>query len=604
MDLKELRAKAASLPLRPGVYQMKDASGTIIYVGKAKKLRNRVSSYFINTGKHGIKTETMVSHVDNFEVIITTTEWEALVLENTLIKRHMPKYNILLKDDKGYPFIRVDPRLDYISFSLVPAMGDDDARYFGPYRGRQLAHEVIDLVTTTFRLPTCHRSFPKDIGKDRPCIDYQLGKCVGVCAGIPFEEYRSLVNQAMMLLEGHYDELASRLRDEMETAAEALEFETAARLRDRLRALEKVGDRQKMVAARAPDTDIIGFYAGSVKSCAVVLHYMGGTLYAKDVQMMDAADETEIPELMGDFIRQFYSRASDIPREIVCSVVPEDDELTEQWLASVAGHRVAVRGPGRDRKRFTNMAWINARDEAERATARRERQSKIGDLLMKMLSLEKKPNRIEAYDISNTAGQEIVGAMVVFENAKPRRSAYRKFKIRELEDQDDYAAMAQMLTRRFKHLLEGDEKFSDMPDLLLIDGGLGHVHAVLEAIRPMGVQVEVRGMVKDSHHRTRAIIDENGLETGISTNPAVYSYIGTIQEEVHRFVITYHRNLRDSLHSMLDEIDGIGPKRRDALLARYKSIDAIRTADIHELERLLPKNAAAAVYRFFHNEEG
>ena len=604
MDLKELRAKAYALPLRPGVYQMKDASGTIIYVGKAKKLRNRVSSYFINAGNHGIKTETMVSHVDNFEVIITTTEWEALVLENTLIKRHMPKYNILLKDDKGYPFIRVDPRLDYVSFSLVPTPGEDGARYFGPYRGRQVAREVIDIVTSTFRLPTCHRSFPKEIGRDRPCIDYQLGKCVGVCAGIPYEEYRGQVNQALMLLEGHYDELAARLRQDMEQAAEELDFETAARLRDRLRALEKVGDRQKMVAARAPDTDIIGFYAGSVKSCAAVLHYMGGTLYAKDVQLMDAADESEIPELMGDFIRQYYERASDVPREIVCSEPPEDGELTAQWLESIAGHRVAIRGPGRDRKRFTNMAYINARDEAERATARRERQSKIGDLLMKMLSLEKKPNRIEAYDISNTAGKEIVGAMVVFENAKPKRSAYRKFKIRDFSDQDDYAAMAQMLTRRFKNLLEGDGKFADMPDLVLIDGGLGHVHAVLEAIRPMGVQVEVRGMVKDNRHRTRAIIDENGLETGIATNPAVYSYIGTIQEEVHRFVITYHRSLRDSLHSMLEEIDGIGPKRRDALLAKYKSIEAIRAADLTELEQSLPKSAAAAVYRFFHNEEG
>lgn len=604
MDQKGLRTKAYALPLRPGVYQMKDASGNIIYVGKAKKLRNRVSSYFINTGNHGIKTETMLSHVSDFEVIITTTEWEALVLENTLIKRHMPKYNILLKDDKGYPFIRVDTRLPYISFSIVPAIGEDGARYFGPYSGRQVAREVIDIVTSTFRLPTCKRSFPKDIGRDRPCIDYQLGKCVGVCAGIPYEEYRGLVNQAIMLLEGHYDELAARIRTEMEAAAENLEFETAARLRDRLRALEKVGDRQKVVAARAPDTDIIGFYAGSVKSCAVVLHYMGGTLYAKDVQMMDAADESEIPDLMDAFIKQYYERAADIPSEIVCSTVPADSELTEQWLQSLAGHKVSLKGPGRDRKRFTNMAYINARDEAERATARRERQSKIADLLMKMLSLEKKPNRIEAYDISNTAGEDTVGAMVVFENARPKRNSYRKFKIRDIEGQNDYAAMAQMLTRRFKHLLEGDEKFSVMPDLILIDGGVGHVHASLEAIRAMGVQCEVRGMVKDSRHRTRAIVDENGLETGISTNPAVFSFIGTIQEEVHRFAITYHRNLRDSLHSMLDEIDGIGPKRRDALLAKYKSIDAIKKADVLELQRLLPKGTAAAVYRFFHNEDG
>ncbi|MBE6934915.1 MAG: excinuclease ABC subunit UvrC [Ruminococcaceae bacterium] len=604
MELKELRAKANALPMRPGVYQMKDRDGVIIYVGKAKKLRNRVSSYFLNTGNHGIKTETMLSHVDNFEVIITTTEWEALVLENTLIKRHMPKYNILLKDDKGYPFIRVDTRLPYVSFSLVPAVGDDGARYFGPYRGRTVAHEVIDIVTSTFRLPTCKRSFPKDIGRDRPCLNYQLGKCVGVCTGIPYEEYRALVDQAVMLLEGSYEKLARELRQEMEDAAEALEFEKAARLRDRLRALEKVGDRQKVVAARAPDTDIIGFYAGSVKSCAVVLHYMGGTLYAKDVQMLDAADESEIPALMDDFIKRYYENAADIPREIVCSTVPEDQELTEQWLESIAGHKVSVMGPGRDRKRFTNMAYVNARDEAERATARKERQAKIGDLLQKMLSLSKKPNRIEAYDISNTAGEDTVGAMVVFENARPKRNSYRKFKIRDLEGQNDYAAMAQMLTRRFKHLLEGDEKFSVMPDLILIDGGVGHVHAALEAIRAMGVQCEVRGMVKDSRHRTRAIVDEFGQETGISTNPAVFSFIGTIQEEVHRFVISYHRNLRDSLHSMLDEIDGIGPKRRDALLAHYKSIDAIRTADLHELERFLPKSAAASVYRFFHNEDG
>ena len=605
MEYLELRKKAYSLPLKPGVYQMKDAAGKIIYVGKAKKLRNRVSSYFINEGGHGIKTETMVSHVFDFDVIITSTEWEALVLENTLIKLHKPKYNILLKDDKGYPFIRVDTRLPYPRFSVVPRIGEDGAKYFGPYAGRRVAFSVIDTVNDTFRLPTCTRSFPKDIGKQRPCLNFQLGKCLGVCANADYDEYRSSFDSAIELLSGKYEETAKKLQKEMEDAAEALEFELAARLRDRLAALKKIGDRQKVVAAKAPDTDIVAFYPGEVKSAAAVLHYFGGTLFAKDVHITDAASREDAPEILDAFLRQFYTEAAFIPGEILCWPPLEDSELMEKWLSEVAGHSVRLPKAGRERKKFIDMAMLNARDEAERAAQRSARQSRLPQMLKDMLGLDKKPVRIEAYDISNTAGGETVGGMVVFEDGKPKKSDYRKFKIEDIEGQNDYAAMAQVLTRRFRHYLDGDEKFSKMPDLLLIDGGEGHVHAAREAINAIGVNCEIRGMVKDDHHRTRAIVCEDGSEVWIKTNQNVFSFIGTVQEEVHRFAIGYHRQLRGKTTqgSELDKIEGIGPARRTALLTRYKSIDAIRKAELSDLELTLPKPAALAVYEYFHKGE-
>lgn len=602
MEYLQLRKKAYSLPMKPGVYQMKDQTGKIIYIGKAKKLRNRVSSYFINEGGHGIKTETMVSHVSDFDVIITSSEWEALVLENTLIKMYKPKYNILLKDDKGYPFIRVDTRIPYPEFTVVPRIEQDGARYFGPYAGRRVAFSVIDTVNETFRLPTCSRKFPKDIGKQRPCLNFQLGKCVGVCTGVEYDEYRALINSAVMLLSGKYDDIARRMKQEMEDAAQALEFERAAVLRDRLSDLKKVGDKQKVVAAKAPDTDIVAFYPGEVKSAAAVLHYIGGTLFSKDVHITDAADREDAPELLETFLRQFYTESALIPAEIICWPVLEDSELMERWLSSVAGHSVKLPRPGRERRKFIDMAMLNARDEAERAAQRSARQSRLPQLLKDTLGLQKKPVRIEAYDISNTAGEETVGGMVVFVDGKPKKSDYRKFKIENINGQDDYAAMAQMLTRRFRHYLEGDEKFNQKPDLLLIDGGTGHVHAVREALDAIGVDCEIRGMVKDDHHRTRAIVDESGAEMWIKSNQNVFSFIGTVQEEVHRFAIGYHRQLRSKTGtgSELDAIAGIGPTRRNALLTRYKSISAIAEASVGDLELILPHQTAQAVYDYFH----
>lgn len=605
MEYLQLRKKAYSLPLKPGVYQMKDTAGRIIYVGKAKKLRNRVSSYFINEGGHGPKTETMISHVCDFDVIITSTEWEALVLENTLIKLHKPKYNILLKDDKGYPFIRVDTRQKYLEFSVVPRIEEDGARYFGPYSGRRVAFSVLDTIKETFRLPSCTRKFPRDIGKGRPCLDYQLGKCIGVCAGADYEEYRALADNAISLLSGKYEDVARQIREEMEQAAQALEFERAARLRDRLAALKKIGDRQKVVAAKAPDTDIVAFYPGEVKSAAAVLHYADGTLFSKDVHITDAADREDAAEIMDAFLRQFYTESAFIPSEILCWPPLEDSALMEKWLSEIAGHAVRIPRPGRERRRFIDMAMLNARDEAERAAQRSARQSKLPQQLKDMLKLSKKPVRIEAYDISNTAGGETVGGMVVFVDGKPKKSEYRKFKIEDLEGQNDYAAMAQVLTRRFKRLLDGDEKFREMPDLLLIDGGEGHVHASREALEALGIFCEIRGMVKDDHHRTRAIVDEDGAEVWIKTNQNVFSFIGTVQEEVHRYAIGYHRKLRaqNAAGSELDKIPGIGPTRRNTLLKQFKSVDAIRAAAISDLEHVLTKPAASAVYEYFHKGE-
>ena len=600
--LKTLLNKANQLPLLPGVYIMLDRQGEVIYVGKAKKLKNRVSSYF--HGDHLPKVTAMVEKVADFQVIVAASEFEALVLENSLIKRHKPHYNILLKDDKGYPFIRMDRREAYPRMEISARAEKDGADYYGPFGGRFQSREIIDAISKALLLPDCSRVFPRDIGKERPCLNYHMEKCAGWCLrDASGEDYRGRCDQAVLILEGKSGELVAMLRTEMEQAAEDLRFERAAELRDRIRAIEGLQNHQRVIATAFNDTDAVGFVRGA-RSCFTVLHFVDGDLAGKDVEMLDEPLE-EDDEAVAELVRQYYmTDGSNRPKTILLPCEMEGREELEQLLGEQYGRRVYLEVPKRgERLRLVESAQLNAREEIIRRTTVEQRRNKTLEWLQKALELEAFPHRIEAFDISNLGSMGIVAAMTVFQDGKPRRSAYRKFRIRDLETPDDYASMYQAVTRRFQRYLDGDEKFAPLPDLLLIDGGDVHTATAERALADLGLKVPCFGMVKDDRHRTRALMTADGREIGIAGNQAVFSLIGTIQEETHRSAITYQRHLRnESFASTLDEIEGIGPKRKNDLLQHFRSLRAIREADTETLRTVLPQSAAEAVYRYFHEE--
>ena len=605
MNKSELKEKALSLPLAPGVYLMQNKANEVIYVGKAKKLKNRVSQYFIESAGHSPKTKLMVSKVDHFDVIIAASEFEALVLECSLIKRYMPKYNILLKDDKGYPYLRLDLAEPYPQLCLAPKALEDGARYYGPYGGRYLTQKVIDTLRLTFKLPGCGKQFPKEIGKERPCLNYQMGNCDGWCRGTPDQaEYLERMEQAAKLLAGNYKPVAAELRVKMLAASEALEFERAAQLRDRMNAIEALGQKQLVTAGRMADTDAIGFAQTEAKSCFAVLHYVDGNLVDKDYEILPYVEEPA--EVISSLVKQYYLTRGAAPKQILLPMEIEDAELFSELLLQTLHKRVQIRVPQRgDNTRLVELAVQNAKQEAERITTKEEKTRGTLELLRQMLQLEKQARRMESYDISNISGTDIVASMVVFEDGKPLRSAYRHFKIEGLEDQDDYASMRQVLRRRFTHYLAGDKGFETAPDLLLIDGGVNHAQTVQKELSELGVSIPIFGMVKDDRHRTRALVTPDGEEIGISGKQSVFSLIGNIQEETHRFAISFHRKLRSKRvkGSTLDQIPGIGEKRRVELLKRFKTVSAIRAAGLQELQGVLPKDAAMAVYQYFRQEE-
>ena len=600
--IDKLREKANMLPMLPGVYIMKDSFGKVIYVGKAKKLKNRVSSYF--RGEHLPKVEAMVRKVADFEVIVASSEFEALVLENSLIKRHMPHYNILLRDDKSYPFIRVDIKSEYPRISIVNRISEDGARYFGPFGSRGTSFGIISALKKALLLPDCSRKFPRDIGRERPCLNYQMGLCSGFCRGDPgAEEYRARIAQAEMILSGKSEELLDTLRKEMEDAAEELLFEKAAQLRDRMRAVENLSNRQKVIATAFADTDVIGFFRGA-KTAFAVLHFNGGNLVGKDFELMDEPLETD-GEVLGELLIQYYSMRENLPKNILLPFAIEDMEEVKSLLRETSGKTVNIFVPQRGEKtELIKSAQINAREEVMRVTTQAQRSNKTLEWLQKTLALPSFPGRIESFDISNTGSFGIVAAMVVFVNGKALKREYRKFRIRETETQDDYASIYEALYRRFKRCVEGDEKFAEVPDLLLIDGGTEHVKVAERALDALGLALPVFGMVKDDRHRTRALVSGDGAEIGIAGNQAVFSFIGTIQEEVHRFALEYHRLLRsETIASELDEIPGIGEKRKALLLKAFKTVKAIRQADEKSLTQVVPSNTAKAVYEYFHKKE-
>ncbi|MCD8355373.1 MAG: excinuclease ABC subunit UvrC [Clostridia bacterium] len=605
---EELHQKVLTLPREPGVYIMKNSHGQVIYVGKAKVLKNRVSQYFQNDAKHTPKTRKMVENIDNFDIIVCSSEFEALVLENQMIKKYKPKYNILLKDDKGYPFIRVTTDQPYPVFAVVGKQKNDAARYLGPYAGRGAAFQAIDTVSRALGLRDCRRVLPRDIGKVRPCLNAQMGRCCAPCTGnISQEEYAQRVAQAIDVLEGNYEQLAKRLEEDMYRAAEEEHFEQAAQLRDRMRAIQRAGQHQMVVASGFSDMDIIAFVQGETKGCIVVLHYIAGDFHDKEYIMLEGTSAGDGAELLESYIKQYYSMRSVVPGLVLVSEEIEDMTTVEAFLRSVAGKKVTLTVPQRGRRReLMQMAKKNALEEITRSETSTQRRQKSLELFGNMMGLEKAPVSFEAYDISNLSGTNTVGSMVVFENGKPKRSRYRRFRIESVADgQDDYKAMEEMLTRRMQRWKDGDEKFSELPSVFMIDGGLGHVHVAKAVLDRFGCDTPVFGMVKDDHHRTRGLVAPDGREFSIATTPAVFALVGRMQEEVHRFAITYQRSLRqaDAVRSQLDQIPGIGEKRRTALLKKFKSVKRIRQAELEELEAVLPHSAAMSVYQYFRSEQ-
>ncbi len=605
MTFDELKEKALSLPYAPGVYIMRDQTDKVIYVGKAKKLKNRVSQYFQDTASHTPKTRIMVSKIHHFDVIVAASEFEALVLECSLIKRYMPKYNILLKDDKGYPYLRLDMREVYPRITLVSRLSDDGAEYFGPFGGRSVTHDVMEALRLTLKLPGCHLQFPRDVGKGRPCLNYHMNQCAGWCQeGKSCTEYRQTMTQARELLRGNYRSVADEIRGQMLGAAENLEFELAASLRDRLQAVENLGQKQLVTAGTLADTDVIGYGETEAKACFAVLHFSGGNLLDKEYEVFPKPDEKT--EAVSSLMKQFYLSRGLVPKRVLLPFALEDADLFSQLLEQQLGRLPKLLVPQRgDNVRLVELACKNAQEEAERVTGKDERVSATLTLLGKMLMMAP-PLRIESFDISNISGTDIVASMVVFQAGRPHKSGYKRFKVEGLDNQDDYASMYQVVKRRFAHYQEGDKGFEEAPNLILIDGGVNHANTAVHALRDLELAFPVFGMVKDDRHRTRALVTPEGQEIRIDNNQAVFSLIGNIQEETHRFAITYHRQLRSKRlrYSELDEIPGIGPKRKQELLRQFKSIQSIRQATLPELERLLPKDAAAAVYAHFRETEG
>ncbi len=598
MDHEQLRQKAHDLPRVPGVYLMKDERGEIIYVGKAKILPNRVSQYFANLSSHTAKTRQMVSKIDDFETIFADSEFEAFLLENTLIKKHKPKYNILLKDDKGYPFVAIS-REPFPRFSIESAVRSSDLEYYGPYGGRGAANAAIELLKQTFLLPTCGKVFPRDIGKERPCLRYQMKKCCGVCTGrVSQEEYNEIIDQCRSLLKGSDRDLVKKLEDDMARYAEALEFEKAAVCRDRIRNLQRMGLRYTVTGGRLSDRDALAFVTRGARSCVALLSFVQGNLIGKKLSFFDGLEEDDRQDAVESFIKQYYGVFQSAPREIVVASPLEDAESLQTYLSGLRGSKCTIVVPQRgERLRQLRLAENNAQLELETLEKREQKSQKLLELVRDAVGLAGLPHRIEAYDISNTAGDLPVASMTVFLDGKPAGKHYKKFKIKTAAGGDDYGAMAEVIGRRLDRARNGDEGFLPLPDLMLIDGGRGQTAVACAQIRARGLAIPAYGMVKDDRHRTRALMSEDGREIGLGATPQLFAFIGRIQEETHRFAIEFHRSSRTKTmrKSALDEVEGVGPERRRKLLDRFGSIKAVRQASVDELAEVVPRRVAEAI---------
>ena len=603
--LKELRAKAMALPLEPGVYIMKNKDGDIIYIGKAKKLKNRVSSYFGSQNNHTDKVRRMVSQVENFEYIITDSEFEALILECSLIKQNKPKYNILLKDDKGFSFVKITgDKWKKITYALQK--DDDNAEYIGPYTNGFYVKQAVEEANLIFKLPTCTRRFPEDFGKARPCLNYHIKRCMAPCTGkVKFADYNESFLQALDFLKGTGTQSIKKLTEEMYKASENMEFEKAAQLRDRINAIRKLADKQKVIETKVKNQDVIAFFSDGSKACFEVFRFDDGKLKYREDYFVDPPDEDS--KARAEFIMSFYSTKTDIPRFVTVDGEVEDQKLIERYLSEKKGKRVYIAIPQRgQQKSLVDMTRQNA---AERVAKTRGavlgRELSVLEELKELLGLDILPSYIESYDISNTAGDENVAGMIVYENGRPKKSAYKRFKIKGFSGQDDYGSMAEVLTRRFEEYMKlkdsSDEGFAKLPDLILLDGGVGQVSAVKPVLEKFGLPIPLFGMVKDDKHRTRAIVNEQG-ETAINMNRRLFTFISSMQDEVHRFAIGYHRTRRkkSQLGVSLTEIKGIGSERAKALLKHFRTVSNIKNAELEELKSAPKMNESAALSVYWH----
>lgn len=606
--LAQLRRQAMALPLRPGVYIMRDDKNNIIYIGKAKALKNRVSQYFGSDTNHTPKVRQMVSQVDHFDYIVADSEFEALVLECSLIKQHRPKYNILLKDDKGYSYIRVSPP-PYSRISAVLQKQEDAAHYIGPYMSSYVVKQAVEEAQKVFRLSTCNRPLAYRKSCGRPCLNHYIDQCCAPCTGrIPEQEYADRVAQAIeFLTQGSAKTLAS-LKQRMEEAAGRLEFEKAARLRDHMNAIRKLGEKQKVVMSRIREQDVVALARGNDHICFEVFRFTDGKLRDREHFMTDEMDAPSVAR--AEFLRRYYTMRQPIPPQVTIDGELEDRELLEQWLSEKAGRRVVIHLPQRgEQAQLVEMCRNNAAERIARLQEMSGRDAAALDELARLLGLPGPPAYIESYDISHTAGSHNVAGMVVFYNGRPLKSAYRKFNIQGVEGQDDYGSMRQVISRRldeYEQNKDSGEGFGRLPDLILLDGGKGHVAAIRPLLKERGYDIPVFGMVKDDHHRTRAIAQDGG-EIAIHAKRSAFTLVSAIQEEVHRFAITFHRKKRgkSQLRTSLTEIEGVGETRARALLRHFGSVKAVREASLEELcgVKGITRPVAEAVFRHFSGEE-
>lgn len=604
MEIKELRKKAMSLPLSPGVYIMKNKNGEVIYVGKAKKLKNRVSQYFGSPNGHAPKVRKMVENVRDFDYILTGSEFEALVLECSLIKQYDPKYNILLRDDKGYCYIKVT-KGPWQKIVMARKKEEDGAVYIGPYMSSSYVESAIEEARKIFSLPDCTRNFSEKKPSGKPCLNYYIKQCCAPCTGkVTEKQYRENVKAAVDFLKGDSKDVVNRLTAEMETAAENLDFETAAKFRDRIRAINKIGEKQKVIGIRNQDSFAL---VKTESKCALsVLRFSDGKLRDNVCFMFDGHDD--LPQLRRELITGFYSEGRDVPEHITADGPVEDTELLCQWLKNISGKNVSISVPQRGKQaEITEMSRNNASQKLALYLGRNDRATAALDELTKLLGLKSVPVRIESYDISHTAGADNVAGMVVFRNGVPDRENYRRFSIKGFKGQDDYASMAEVISRRFNRYeleKESGKGFGELPDLILLDGGTGQINAVRPIVESFAPDIPVFGMVKDNRHRTRAIASDGG-EISIGDTRRAFTLVSGIQEEVHRYAVTYHRtkHKKSSLAVSLMKIDGVGEKRCRALLKEFKTVSAIREADVERLTEAEGINRATAekVYNYFKN---
>lgn len=604
----DIEEELKKLPAKPGVYLMHDEDDTIIYVGKAISLKNRVRQYFQSSRNKGLKIEQMVPQIARFEYIVTDSELEALVLECNLIKEHRPKYNTMLKDDKTYPFIKVTVQEPYPRIMIARSMKKDKAKYFGPYTSGLAVKETIELLRKLYQIRVCNRSLPKEVGNDRPCLYYHIKQCKAPCQGyISQQEYREQIGKALDFLNGNRKDVLKDLKDKMMAASEELRFEEAKEYRDLIENVRRIGERQKITRSDGEDKDIIALAVEKEDAVAQVFFIRDGKLIGREHFYLRVAAEDTRSEILQSFLKQFYSGTPFIPKELIISEEIKEQEILEEWLTKKRGQKVHIRVPKKGQKeKLVELAQRNAGIvlTQDREKLKREENRTVGAMkeIESWLDLENLI-RIEAYDISNISGFQSVGSMVVYEKGKPKRADYRKFRIKSVQGPNDYASMREVLTRRFQRGVEEDSGFERLPDLIMMDGGRGQVNIALEVLGELGLQIPVSGMVKDDKHRTRGLYFNN-VEIPIDRDSEGFKLITRIQDEAHRFAIEYHRLLRSKgqVHSILDDIPGVGPSRRRELMRHFQGIEEIKAASVEALAALPSMNEKVAqeVYKFFH----